>query len=506
MKKITLIGVIFTFILNIGFAQTIKTVPKKSYYDYFNTKIKMQWNETADGKWHGSSVSYYESGKVLRKSTYYLDNLIQESEFYETGQPSFVFNKNKDGKYIGEQKGYKLANGVSILTDYANFNNGELMTYYCYNTPTTYWFSYNNKIYKEYDKNGKVTFSVNNNKINGTAYLFKKYDSDGLFYADEDCKDYIKVENNLITEIKRKNSLYTILPNKTGYEYKEFDGEKILVKGNYTLKSDSCNYIVFCQYRYDTYYQKPTIKFYFNLKNAENCYTTENIRIDDFLVKDSVWLSENSSYIWEEEFKNGVEVRYKLTDKETGKIKETHERKEDGNFYSISYDKNGNVIDFLTLDKDGKTINSPAIAEAKKEMELAKAKKEMEMAKAKKEMEMAKAKKQEELNKSKAELNDAIGGRGENIIELMNTIDRSYINAISEATTKGDDDIAIINDQINLYNRLVEAINKVGVKKLNKDCKGMASKDDLVKLLDSYMNAQKKSNQFKKILIEGIVN
>lgn len=65
---------------------------------------------------------------------------------------------------------------------------------------------------------------------------------------------------------------------------------------------------------------------------------------------------------------------------------------------------------------------------------------------------------------------------------MLYTKVRDYYYSISKSA---HDLKPIINEQIDLYNKFENTIKKVGIKDMNKKCKGLSTKEDLETLLET---------------------
>lgn len=74
MKKIITCS-IFAFLANtLVFGQN--TIVKKTYYDGYHTKLKAEWQQTANGYTNGFYKEYYPSGKI------YIDRIVKTEDVY----------------------------------------------------------------------------------------------------------------------------------------------------------------------------------------------------------------------------------------------------------------------------------------------------------------------------------------------------------------------------------------------------------------------------------------
>ena len=91
MKTRITILVFIMFVLKLTAQQTIE---KKEFYDNNKTQIKKMWHETNDGKYQGLCIEYYQSGKIAKKSMFYHNDVVNQTDYNETGELIYVLNKN----------------------------------------------------------------------------------------------------------------------------------------------------------------------------------------------------------------------------------------------------------------------------------------------------------------------------------------------------------------------------------------------------------------------------
>lgn len=341
------------------FAQ--QTVEKKSYYDYWQTKIKQIWHETGDGKWHGSSKTFFESGKLHSEVIYDLDKITSHKTWDKAGNLLSHTNKNTNGQFNGEQRTWVLISGKPVMFQYAKVNNGDVIEYKSgINT------HYINNTYKEYDDNEKVHFSIINGKANGK--IFFNTESNNITYTHNPNDYYVEIIDNKITEINKNNKqtdyFIKILPdNKTFYFYYKNKQGGNYQEGYYKLKDDLSNDVGYSgvslrAHGWDN--MEFTLDINYSGCKIDYCVDAQKFR-DKVVTMDSVWrvFNYNGVKTSEEIFRNGEKVTGESY-YDNGKIK-----------YEETL-SNGKVIDYTRYDENGNITASSKEDKAKQEIENAK--------------------------------------------------------------------------------------------------------------------------------------
>jgi len=330
-----------------------QTIQKKEYFDAEKKQLKKIWYETMDGKYHGKCTEYFKTGIVAKKSTYFQDDVIQLTEYFENGQLHYEMNKNKSFVFDGVQKQYKLVEGKSVLERYAFIKNGKPIEYYWYNTSTTYYQFLKNNVYQEFDQNGKLIFEINNGIINGT-------------------REKVRVINNYISYYRDVITEFKLSDDKKNFDYKLYFVNKsdslILVQhGYFRLKNDSSAFVKLMYFIYEDYIQEPSLKTIFNVSLSSDYFKMLNF----YAVKDSVWLvyDADGDKIHYNEFDNGMMMRSTKYYK-NGNINSDLIYKDAILFHYVNYDETGKIIESTELDLEKEKLKK--LEEEKKEMELKK--------------------------------------------------------------------------------------------------------------------------------------
>jgi len=493
------------------FAQ--QTVEKKEYYDVWKTQIMEIWHETGDGKRHGTDKTFYKSGKIHYETIYDLGRDISWKEYDQAGNLILHTNKNTNGEFEGEQKEWELINGKPVLVKYAKVHNGNLLEYR-EGKSTPYDKHFINNTYKEYDSNGKLSFSIINGKINGKQFFSTNSYGDKIIETNNPDDYYIEVIDNRISEINCKNYSLKILPGNKYFYYKS-KGSNV-EEGYYKLTDDYTNNIDFDRASLSAqglnYMDFNLKKYYFD--NAPNYqYLNDKIFRDKLAVKDSVWLSfRNGAKEREEFFRDGKKITEKVY-YSNGQIKKEE-----------MYDAAGFAIDYTTYNENGE-VEGDMISS--KEMEKNNnMQKELQEQKNNLKIKFynsifitypeerngyrevlgwenfmqtaylklpnknkqgstlyynVSCKKPGTFPSDKAICDDDI----KNLWTVFKTIDENFAKEIMDIATKGGDDIAVKKEQIALYNLLVEKIQQFEVRTINKGCKKITTKEELTNYLNS---------------------
>ena len=482
MKKIIFLFTLVVFVYSALFSQQpIKTIEKKEYYDIFKTKIESITHVTADGKFHGECKGFYESGVLKDKAIWYLGVCIQESHNFETGQLNWIYNKNKSGDFHGEQKIYKIVDGMPKLQKYAKLNNGKVIEF---SYDDGYGkFTLKDNIYKYYDDNNKVSFKIENGKINGTL---------GLNPSNEEyyklclwgCNHFIQfADNKLIKYVGEdydKTFEYNYNFDKKNFTYTEKNKKNDeVIKGFWKPQENFVNNIKLINYIYveNDYALPKFLAFEFNYKDYA-------LDIPSYCKKDSIWSRfKNDKLLKETTYKNGEWTYYKEFDK-NGKLfsdidRESEARlsdilmKAEMSFYrTIFYElkelvqsmANVNKVDYEKWDSFRKTsYHNIGISENNSHYLI---------------YYNVECKSPEK--KTIAICDSDI----DNINRLQESLESNFNKNWDLANLNKDKEI-LTDEIINIYNNFTNAIKKIGIKEMNTKCKGLTTKEDLVKLLET---------------------
>ncbi len=220
MKKLLL--VLFLFCLNVANGQNITI--RKEYYDYFNTKIKLEYGVLPDGKKHGSFKFYSTDGTLLCLDTYNNGDLQNSKVLFADGSVQYETNWGKDkyGKTIrkGAVKGYKLYDGKRFMSVDAIAEDDDFLQFKIYSKPNVLFREYSKALneYKEYE-NGKVTYRLllkdgiltmttpNGEVVNNTIKSFSGniWTSANHYYKTE----VMPVEGGRIKLVEKDDRMYT---------------------------------------------------------------------------------------------------------------------------------------------------------------------------------------------------------------------------------------------------------------------------------------------------------
>ncbi len=219
MRRISITTVLL-FITMVFFGQSVKTV--KTYYDYFETKIKAIEQVTQDFEMHGAQKYYLEDGCLWREYNYKFGKQdgIQK-QLYCNGKINIISNY-KDGLKQGEYKSYKYDKekyyleekyiyDKDVAVEYTSFfSNGNKYVHNVLNGICTEYYE-NGKKMTEYTnvngyQDGKMTVWYENGKMAYEGFYkegkndgeWKYFDNNGEVYRTE----YWKFTPNVSSNIK----------------------------------------------------------------------------------------------------------------------------------------------------------------------------------------------------------------------------------------------------------------------------------------------------------------
>jgi hypothetical protein len=311
MKKvIPFLSVLSLFITSFLYGQ--QTVEKRLYYDLFETQIKEIYHVTGDGLLHGKVKQFYLSGARVEADFFY-GNCTTYKEWDKAGNLILHIQKNTMGQFNGEQKKYKIVLGKPVLVKYAKINNGNVIEYRRINDDGDGIVeSYSQNIFKKFDQNGEVLYTMQVGDING-VFPFNKIES-------------ITFENNRITKITKKEFTLELLPNKTHFFYKANDGWE----GFYKLKDNNSNIIELQKiyikewrvYGTGMFLEIGIDDFFLEMEFSDNDFRFFENKIfnGNLAIKDSTWTWKTKGQLaTEETYKNGA-ITYRKTFFENNEI------------------------------------------------------------------------------------------------------------------------------------------------------------------------------------------
>ncbi len=202
------------------------TVIKKTYYDINHTKLKAEWQQTANGYTNGFYKEYYPSGKI------YIDRIVKTENVYpywgydvkckiydEAGGTLWSTQSIARNVYDGEQLSYHKVGSKLQLRSKAIFNKGKLISF------------------KLFNHNGINTLDLN------CASHFKLYNSKGEIVADAKISSngnftgvFFQNDNNTVVEVVdgKINHVYEKVPDpKNGdWQVKRLTNDTLLSSRN----------------------------------------------------------------------------------------------------------------------------------------------------------------------------------------------------------------------------------------------------------------------------------
>lgn len=211
--KITL-----TFCLGLLFIKSAlcqSTVAKKSYYDYYETKIKRSWNELGNGVIHGEEINYDEYGRVAIKR--YFDNgrMKKTISLFQTGEIEYEGNFNDAGNPEGEQSWYIIENGKRYLKAEAKIVSDQIIYFKRYYTQDMIMYSYsehgNSQKFKGYNTGGELFIDIT--YLNGNLFGFAKGSKVSCKFISSELQEY---GGNDIVASRTGNLLNAQIQSKEG--------------------------------------------------------------------------------------------------------------------------------------------------------------------------------------------------------------------------------------------------------------------------------------------------
>ncbi len=157
-------------------------VIKKTYYDIYQTKLKAEWQQTANGYINGYYKEYYPSGKL------YIDRIVKTLDVYpywsidlkwkvytEAGDLKWSITQNDKREFQGEQISYMFSGPNLVKRSRAVFESGKLITFELYRKNGTKSLDLNTKsFYKTFDENDVLMDNVKiNSKGEFTGKLYQ---------------------------------------------------------------------------------------------------------------------------------------------------------------------------------------------------------------------------------------------------------------------------------------------------------------------------------------------
>ncbi len=248
MKKIITCS-IFAFLANtLVFGQN--TIVKKTYYDVYHTKLKAEWQQTANGYTNGFHKEYYPSGKI------YIDRIVKTEDVYpywsydvkckiydEAGGLLWSTQRTARNVYEGEQLSYSRVGPNLKLNTKAVFKSGKMISYQYFNENGTKTYEIiNGKSFKTFTSSGELV----NNIDFSNAGLFT-----GNLYKGENEEIKIELKDGKIQKIYNKTPSGSIdnwsvdrISGDTivcayvenGFNYKKYYLDTVLVKLSYEPK------------------------------------------------------------------------------------------------------------------------------------------------------------------------------------------------------------------------------------------------------------------------------
>jgi hypothetical protein len=248
MKKIITCS-IFAFLANtLVFGQN--TIVKKTYYDGYHTKLKAEWQQTANGYTNGFYKEYYPSGKI------YIDRIVKTEDVYpywsydikckiydEAGGLLWSTQSTARNVYEGEQQSYSRVGPNLKLNTKAIFKSGKMISYQYFNENGTKTYEIiNGKSFKTYTSSGELV----NNIDFSNAGLFT-----GNLYKGENEEIKIELKDGKIQKIYNTDpsglednwsidrafgDTIVCSYDKNGFKHKDFYLDTVLVKLSYEPK------------------------------------------------------------------------------------------------------------------------------------------------------------------------------------------------------------------------------------------------------------------------------
>ena len=222
-------------------------IVKKTYYDIYQTKLKAEWQQTANGYTNGYYKEYYPSGKI------YIDRIVKTEDVYpywsydvkckiydEAGSLLWSTQSIARDVYDGEQLSYSRVGPNIKLNTKALFKSGKMVTFqYFHENGTKIYEIINGKTFKTFTSTGELVNNID-------------FSNGGLFTGNlyKGAKDEIKIElkDGKIQKIYNKSpsgsldkwnvnrmSGDTIVCNydENGFNYKKYYLDTVLVKLSY---------------------------------------------------------------------------------------------------------------------------------------------------------------------------------------------------------------------------------------------------------------------------------
>ena len=184
MSKVLKIGFIISFFAfsTVLYAQNV--VVKRKYYDLRQTKLKAEWQQTANGYTNGFYREYFPNGQL------YIDRVVKTLDVYpywgidlkwkeytESGDLKWSIAQNEKREFQGEQISYMFSGPKLVKRCRAVFQSGKLNSFELYRKNGTKSLDLNTKsYYKTYDENGNLWDDV---KINSKGEFTGRLYQDG---------------------------------------------------------------------------------------------------------------------------------------------------------------------------------------------------------------------------------------------------------------------------------------------------------------------------------------
>jgi hypothetical protein len=247
--KITLLSLLaLVGISSLAFSQNV--IVKKTYYDIYQTKLKAEWQQTANGYLNGYYKEYYLSGRL------YIDRLVKTEDVYpywsydikckiydEAGGLLWSTQSIARDKYDGEQLSYSRVGPNLKLNTKAVFQNGKMISYYYFNQNGTKTFEIiNGKTFKTFTSTGELKNTIDFS--NGGLFTGNLYKGDNEEIKVE-LKDG-KIQNIFNTNPTNSIDMWTVnritgdtivcVYNEKGLNYRKYYLDTVLVKLSYEAK------------------------------------------------------------------------------------------------------------------------------------------------------------------------------------------------------------------------------------------------------------------------------
>jgi hypothetical protein len=223
------------------------TIVKKTYYDIYKTKLKAEWQQTANGYTNGYYKEYYPSGKI------YIDRIVKTEDVYpywsydvkckiydEAGGLLWSTQSIARDVYDGEQLSYNRVGPNIKLNTKALFKSGKMISFqYFHENGTKIFEIINGKTFKTFTSTGELVNNID-------------FSNGGLFTGNlyKGAKDEIKIElkDGKIQKIYNKapsssldkwnvnrisGDTIVCTYDEKGFNYKKYYLDTVLVKLSY---------------------------------------------------------------------------------------------------------------------------------------------------------------------------------------------------------------------------------------------------------------------------------